>query len=106
MQPLPGDRQSEGRGYSQPGEDILLNPSFREFSLHYSLAVLLARVGKPTDKDVVEGSVGTVSRRILAPLLGRRFFSVEELNGGATARAGGRCSRNRSAPRFFLRIGT
>ena len=62
------------------GEDILLNPSFREFSLHYSVAVLPARVGKPTDKGVVEGSVGTVNRRILAPLPGRRFFSVEELN--------------------------
>ena len=62
------------------GEDILLNPSFREFSLHYSIAALPARVGKPTEKGVVEGSVGTVNRRILAPLLGRRFFSVEELN--------------------------
>ena len=62
------------------GEDILLNPSFREFSLHYSIAALPARVRKPADKAKVEAGVAVVNTRILAPLLGRRLFSVEELN--------------------------
>ena len=60
--------------------DPEINKTFAELALHYSLAVLPARVRKPKDKGKVESGVLQVQRRILAPLRNRRFFSLEELN--------------------------
>ena len=57
-----------------------LNPSFREFALHYGLAVLPARPARPTDKGAAEAAVGTVQSRILVALRHRTFFSLDEMN--------------------------
>jgi transposase len=39
-----------------------------------------ARAGRPKDKAADENMVGNVSRRILAPLRNRQFFSICEIN--------------------------
>jgi len=57
-----------------------LNPTYAEFARHHELAVIPARSRKPRDKAVVESAVQVVERRVLAPLLGRTFFSLSELN--------------------------
>ena len=68
-------------GVDRPGrEEPRLNPSFREFALHYGLAVLPARPGRPTDKGMVEAAVGAVQSRILLALRHETFFSLEAMN--------------------------
>ena len=57
-----------------------LNPSFQELANHYDTVIMPARVGKPKDKAVVEGSVLVVERWILARLRNRRFTSLGQLN--------------------------
>lgn len=57
-----------------------LNRAYAEFSEHYSLAILPARVRKPRDKSKVETGVQIVERWILARLRDRQFFSLAELN--------------------------
>ena len=61
-------------------EEPQLNPSFREFALHYDLAVLPARPGRPTDKGAAESAVGAVQSRILLALRHETFFSLEAMN--------------------------
>jgi len=58
----------------------ILNPSYAELATHYGIAVLPARVRKPRDKAKVENAVQQVERWVLAPLLGRTFFSLDEAN--------------------------
>ncbi len=50
-----------------------------ELAQYYRTAVIPARVRKPKDKNVVEGTVGYVSRQILATLRNQKFFSLEEM---------------------------
>ncbi len=57
-----------------------LNPSFREFAKHYSIAVLPARSGQASDKGMVEAAVGAVQTRILLALRHETFFSLESMN--------------------------
>lgn len=57
-----------------------LNPEYRDFSEHYGLAILPARVCKPRDKAKVEGAVLIAQRRILGALRDATFFSLTELN--------------------------
>jgi transposase len=57
-----------------------LNPTFREWALHYGVAILPTRVRKPTDKGTVEKGVQMAEQRLLAPLRNRCFFSLEDLN--------------------------
>lgn len=57
-----------------------LNPTYHELALHYSTAILPARVRKPRDKAKVETGVQLVERWILARLRHHTFFSLEELN--------------------------
>lgn len=57
-----------------------INRAYQQFASHYNLAVIPARVRKPKDKAKVENAVLNVSRRILAPLRDRRFYSLDELN--------------------------
>jgi hypothetical protein len=47
---------------------------------HYGTALVPARARKPKDKAADENMVGNVSRRIIAALRNRRFFSVLEIN--------------------------
>ena len=68
-------------GVDEPGSDNLrLNPSFREFALHYEMAVLPARSGRATDKGLVEASVKAVQTRILLALRHETFFSLDAMN--------------------------
>jgi transposase len=57
-----------------------LNPTYHDMSIHYGTAVIPARVRKPQDKAKVETAVQIVERWILAPLRGRTFFRLDELN--------------------------
>ena len=58
-----------------------LNPTYEEMAVHYGVAVMPARPGKPRDKAKVEAGVLIVERWILAALRKRTFFSIAELNG-------------------------
>jgi len=57
-----------------------LNPTYHELSVHYGVAVIPARVGKPRDKGLGENAVLQVERWVLAPLRKERFFSLQDLN--------------------------
>jgi transposase len=58
----------------------LVNASYAELARHYNTAILPARPVKPRDKAKVENAVLIISRRILAKLRNRQFFSLYELN--------------------------
>jgi len=60
--------------------DPALNPAYLDLARHYGVAVIPARVRKPKDKAIVEGSVGWLETWLLEWLRGQRFFSFEELN--------------------------
>lgn len=47
---------------------------------HYRTVLVPARAGRPKDKAADENMVGNVSRRIIAPLRNRQFFSLFEVN--------------------------
>lgn len=58
----------------------VLNKSYADMARHYRTAIVPARAGRPKDKAADENMVGNVSRRILAPLRNRQFFSICEIN--------------------------
>ena len=58
------------------------NPAYAALAVHYGVAVIPARAGKPRDKAKVENGVLNAQRRILAVLRNRTFFSLCELNAG------------------------
>jgi len=60
--------------------DPKINPAYWELAKHYGVAVIPARVRKPKDKSIVEGSVGWLETWLLEWLRGQRFFSFAELN--------------------------
>lgn len=60
--------------------DPLLNKSYSEMASHYRTTIIPARAGKPKDKAADENMVGNVSRRIIAALRNRQFFSIYEIN--------------------------
>jgi len=60
--------------------DPTLNPAYLDWARHYGVAVVPARVRKPKDKAIVEGSVGWLETWLLEWLRGQRFFSFDELN--------------------------
>lgn len=60
--------------------DPVLNKSYHEMARHYRTTVVPARAGKPRDKAADEGMVGHISRRIIAALRNRQFFSLHEIN--------------------------
>lgn len=60
--------------------DPVLNRSYYEMAKHYKTAVVPARARKPKDKAADENMVGNVSRRIIAVLRNRQFFSLYEIN--------------------------
>jgi len=57
-----------------------LNRTYQEFAQHYGVAVVPARVRKPKDKSVVEGTVGDIETWIIAALRNEIFFDFAELN--------------------------
>lgn len=60
--------------------DPKYNPSYWELAKHYGIAVIPARIKKPKDKSVVEGSIGWLETWLLEWLCGQIFYSFEELN--------------------------
>ena len=54
-----------------------INPSFEDFAEHYSTTILPARVYKPKDKALVEGTVKIVYSSIFATLRDREFYSLD-----------------------------
>lgn len=57
-----------------------LNDTFADFADHYGTTILPARAYRPRDKALVEGAVKIAYSRIYAPLGGRIFHSLKELN--------------------------
>jgi len=57
-----------------------LTSAYAALSEHYSTVIVPARVTKPKDKPVVEGSVGHIANTISATLRNRRFIGIYELN--------------------------
>ena len=57
-----------------------LNPTYHNFAVHYGFGVMPARPYKPRGKAVVESAVQVAQRWIVAALLHRQFFSLEETN--------------------------
>lgn len=60
--------------------DPVLNKSYNEMARHYRTTLVPARAYKPKDKAADENMVGNVSRRIIAVLRNRQFFSLYEIN--------------------------
>jgi len=56
------------------------NPAYSDMSHHYNVAVIPARVRKPTDKAKVENAVLQSQRWILARIRNETFYSLDELN--------------------------
>ena len=57
-----------------------INKSYQEFAEHYNTAIIPARVRRPKDKPVAEGSVSRISTWIIAALRNEQFFTLESLN--------------------------
>lgn len=57
-----------------------LNPAYAGLAEHYGTAIIPARVKRPRDKPVVEGSVRFVANQVAAVLRDRRFVGLAELN--------------------------
>lgn len=64
-----------------------INPTFQYFAEQVDLVVLPTRIRHPQDKAHVENAVQQVTRRVLAPLRNRKFFSVAEANQAVQKRA-------------------
>lgn len=60
--------------------DPVLNKSYNEMARHYRTTLIPARARKPKDKASDENMVLNVSRRIIAALRNRQFFSIYEIN--------------------------
>jgi transposase len=60
--------------------DPILNKSYAEMAAFYGTTILPARAIKPKDKAAGENMVGNVTRRIIASLRNRQFFSLNEIN--------------------------
>lgn len=58
----------------------VLNPAYMRLAEHYGIAVVPARIRRPRDKPVAEGSVRFVANHIGAVLRDRRFVGLAELN--------------------------
>ena len=60
--------------------DPVLNKSYNEMARYYRTTVIPARAARPKDKAADENMVLNVSRRIIAALRNRQFFSILEIN--------------------------
>lgn len=60
--------------------NVILNESYRELADFYNTVIIPARVRAPKDKASVEGTVGFISRRIIAALRNSQCFTIQELN--------------------------
>lgn len=60
--------------------DPVLNESYRELAHHYGITIIPARPVPPKDKAAVEGSVGFITRKVIAALRNFQTFSLDGLN--------------------------
>lgn len=60
--------------------DPIISKSYFDMAAHYGTTILPARAGKPKDKAADENMVGNISRRVIAALRNRQFFSIYEIN--------------------------
>src|SRR5699024_7700907 len=60
--------------------ESLLNEAYREMAEYYRTVIVPSRVRKPKDKPSVEGTVGYISRQIIASLRNYQCFHLEDLN--------------------------
>ncbi|WP_299834278.1 IS21 family transposase [uncultured Metabacillus sp.] len=61
-------------------EEPLLNEAYREMADYYRTVIVPSRVRRPKDKASVEGTVGYISRQIIAPLRNYQCFHLQDLN--------------------------
>jgi transposase len=66
--------------------DPLINKTYYDLSLYYSIAIIPARVRAPRDKGQVEGSVGWLETWLLEWLRGKHYTSFAELNAAIKTR--------------------
>jgi len=64
------------------------NPAYLELAKHYGIAIVPARVKKPKDKAIAEGSIGWLETWLLEWLCGQMFYTFEELNKAIMMRVG------------------
>jgi transposase len=60
--------------------DPVINADYLAWARHYGTTVLPARVRKPRDKAIAEGSVLLVERHIQGELRAIKYFSIHDLN--------------------------
>lgn len=59
--------------------DTIVNKSYQEMAEYYDTAIVPARVRRPKDKSLAEGTVKFATTWIIAALRNRKFFSIEEV---------------------------
>ncbi len=59
--------------------ETVLNRSYQELAEYYDTAIVPARVEKPKDKSLAEGTVKFVSTWIIAALRNRKFFTITQV---------------------------
>ena len=60
--------------------DPVITKTYQEMAAHYGITIIPARPRQARDKNMVENTVGNVSRRIIAALRNEHFTSVSEIN--------------------------
>lgn len=63
-----------------------INPLLDDFATYYRTTVIPARAYRPKDKPLAENMVKLTYQRIFAPLYGKRFTSLAQLNDAIAAR--------------------
>lgn len=64
----------------KPGNDPVLNKTYKELAEHYGFVIVPARVRRPQDKSKAEIGVKLITQWITVPLSRRQFFSLDEIN--------------------------
>jgi len=60
--------------------DPVITKTYQEMASHYDITIIPARPRKPRDKNLVENTVGNVSRRIIAAIRNDHFASIGDIN--------------------------
>lgn len=60
--------------------DPVVSKSYLDMAKHYGTTILPARAARPKDKAADENMVGNITRRVIAALRDRQFFSIYEIN--------------------------
>jgi transposase len=60
--------------------DPVITKTYQEMAAYYGITIIPARSRSPRDKNLVENTVGNVSRRIIAALRNEHFTSIDEIN--------------------------